>query len=94
VSVSLDPVADLSTERARRALGLPRMRPTQSQWTSFQAVGERLISDGAQGVLYSSAARTRSLCLCVFEAGLRGLTVVGGPVRVIAPPPPPRGLRT
>jgi RES domain-containing protein len=94
VSVTLDRVADLSAERARRAVGLPRIRPTQKQWPVFQAVGEQFLSDGAQGVLYSSAARVRSLCLCVFEAGLPGLTVVGEPVRVIAPPPPPRGLRT
>lgn len=94
VSVSLDRVADLSTQRARNAVGLPRIRPTQKQWPSFQAVGEQLISDGAQGVLYSSAARTRSLCLCVFEAGVSGLAVGGEPVRVTAPPPPPRGLRT
>ena len=67
---------------------------TYEQWPSFQAVGEQLISDGAQGVLYSSAARTRSLCLCVFEAGVSGLAVGGEPVRVTAPPPPPRGLRT
>jgi hypothetical protein len=70
------------------------MRPTQSQWPAFQAVGEHLAAQKAQGVLYRSAARTRSLCLYVFEAGSPGLTVVGEPVRVITPPPPPRGLRT
>jgi RES domain-containing protein len=94
VAVSLDLVADLSAERSRRALGLPRIRPTEKQWPVFQAVGERLAAEGAQGILYASAARARSRCLCVLEAGLSGLVSVGGPVRVIAPPAPPRGLRT
>jgi RES domain-containing protein len=94
VSVSLDRVVDLSTERSRRGLGLPRMRPTRRQWPAFQAVGERLAENGAQAILYSSAARSRSRCLCVFESGLQGLSVEGEPVRVIAPPPLPRGLRT
>jgi len=94
VEVSLERVADLRAERARRALGLPRMRPTRSQWPAFQAVGERLVAEGAEAVLYSSAARTRALCLCVFAAGLPGLGFEGEPVRVIAPPPPPRRLRT
>jgi hypothetical protein len=70
------------------------MRPTRAQWPACQAVGERLLDAGAQGVLYSSAARTRSICLCVYEAGLSDVQVEGEPVRVIAPPPPPRGLRT
>jgi RES domain-containing protein len=94
VTVSLDRVADLSTERARRGTKLPRMRPTRKQWPAFQAVGERLAAEGADGVLFSSAARTHSLCLCVFEAGLAGLSVEHAPARVIAPPPLPRGLRT
>jgi RES domain-containing protein len=94
VRVALERVADLSTEAARRALGLPRIRQTSLQWPSFQAVGEQFAAERAQGILYSSAARTRSLCLCVFEAGLPGLTIESESVRVLAPPPPPRGLRT
>jgi hypothetical protein len=94
ILVRLDRVADLRTERSRRALGLPRIRPTSRQWPAFQRVGEALADQRAQGILYSSSARTRSACLCVFEPGLAGLRVEGDPVRVIAPPPPPRGLRT
>jgi len=94
VTVNLERVADLRSERARRGFGLPRIRPTRAQWAAFQQIGERLAAEGAQGVLYSSAARTRSLCLCVFEAGLAGLEVEGEPIRVIAAPPLPRGLRT
>lgn len=94
VTVDLERVADLRAERARGALRLPRMRPTRQQWLAFQVVGEALESAGAQGVLYASTARSRSTCLCVFEAGLRGLTAAGEPIRVITPPPVPRGLRT
>jgi RES domain-containing protein len=94
VRVRLERVADLSAEKSRRSLGLPRIRQTSLQWPAFQAVGDRLASAGAQAILYSSAARTRSLCLCVFEAGIAGLAAEGEAVRVIAPPPPPRGLRT
>jgi RES domain-containing protein len=93
VRIELVRVADLSREKARRSLGLPRMRPSQAQWPVFQDVGEQLVADGAQGILYASAARTRSLCLCVFESGLTGLSIEGEPVPVIAAPPPPRGLR-
>lgn len=91
--VGLERVADLRTEKARKALGLPRIRPTRAQWPAFQGVGTRLVAERAQGVLYGSAARIHSLRLCVYEAGLPGLRVEGEPVRVIAPPPPPRGLR-
>jgi RES domain-containing protein len=94
IAVDLDRVADLTSEKARQALGLPPMRPSQSQWPAYRAFGEQLSAEGAQGVLYSSAARTRSRCLCVFAAGLSGLSVEGQPLRVLAPPPPPRGLRT
>lgn len=94
VNVTLGRVADLSRESARRALGLPRIRPTSTQWPTFQAIGEALADAGAQGILYSSSARARSRCLCVFEVGLAGLKVDGEPIRVIAPPPLPRGMRT
>ena len=92
--VGLERVADLRSEKARNALGLPRMRATRAQWPAFQAVGSRLIAEGAQGVLYASAARLRSLCLCVYEAGLDQLSIEGEPIRIVAPPPLPRGLRT
>lgn len=93
VRIELERVADLSREKARRALGLPRTAPSSAQWPAYQDVGEQLAREGAQAILYASAARTRSLCLCVFEAGLAGLDIEGEPVRVIAAPAPPRGLR-
>jgi RES domain-containing protein len=95
IAVDLTDVADLRTQAARAAADAPaRIRPTSAQWPAFQSLVGRLEAQGAQGVLYASAARTRSLCLCVFEAGLSGLRIEGEPVRVMAPPPPPRGLRT
>jgi hypothetical protein len=93
VRVDLVRVADFSRERARRDVGLPRMNPSQVRWPAFQEVGEQLAALGAQGILYASAARTRSLCLCVFEVGLTGLSIEGAPLRVLAAPPLPRGLR-
>jgi len=95
IAVELDTVVDLSSAATRRAAGVPeRLRPAQSQWPAFQDQADRWRAEGAHGVLYSSAARTRSLCLCVFDAGLPGLRIEAEPVRVLAPPPPPRGLRT
>ena len=95
ISVDLNNVVDVSTTAARTELGLPtRMRPAASQWRTFQKFATSLRAEGAEGVLYSSAARTRSLCLCVFEAGLSALSVVEEPITVVSPPPPPRGLRT
>jgi RES domain-containing protein len=94
LDVDLTHVADLSTERARKALGLPRVRQTHAQWPAFQDVGEQLAAVGAQAILYSSAARTRSLCLCVSAAWLAHVQAASAPVHVLAPPAVPRGLRT
>ena len=95
IAVSLSDVVDLSTAAARGKAGLPtRMRPAASQWPMFQEFASTMRAEGAQALLYSSAARTRALCLCVFESGLGGLRQAGQPLSVIAPPPPPRGLRT
>jgi RES domain-containing protein len=93
LTVELERVADLRTEKARRVLGLPRMSQTRRQWPAFQAVGDKLAAQGAQAIAYASAARTRATCLCVFEVGLKGLRPVGDSVWVPSPPPPPRGLR-
>jgi RES domain len=95
IAVDLDDVVDLSSTRLRNDAGLPtRMHPSESQWLRFQRFATAMRAEGAPGVLYASAARTRALCLCVFEAGLPGLRAVGEPVRMIAAPAPPRGLRT
>ena len=93
VRVNLVRVADLSRERARRVFGLPRMNQSQAQWPAFQEVGEQLAAQGAPGDPVRVSRADRSLCLCVFEAGLTGLSIEGAPLRVLAAPPPPRGLR-
>ena len=96
IAVELTAVADLRTIAARdRAAAPGRIRPTSAQWPPFQELGARLQADGAQGILFCGfGGRTRSLWLCVFEAGLEHLRVDREPVAVISPPPPPRGLRT
>lgn len=94
IAVDLDRVVDLRTAAGRSSYGLPqRIRPTRAQWPAFQAFAATARAGGANGVLYSSAARARSVCLCVFETGLSRLRVEGEPMTVIAAPPPPRGLR-
>lgn len=93
IEVDLADVADLRTERARKALGLPRLGPTRRQWPAYQDAGDRLRASGAPGILYASAARPRGTCLCVFESGLSGLRAVSRP-ELVRTPPPPRGLRT
>lgn len=94
IDIDLERVADLTRAAARRALGLPRLRPTRAQWQAFQAVGAQLRADSAQGILYASAARARARCLCVFEAGLPHIQEIGERTLHRDPPAPPRGLRT
>jgi RES domain-containing protein len=60
--VSLNAVADLSSDQALAAAGLSTPAPDSSDWPPFQAVGERLALAGAQGVLWHSAARPANLC--------------------------------
>jgi RES domain-containing protein len=89
--------ADLSSDEALAAIGLPPLEPTRDQWPQFQEVGEQLHRAGYQGVLYRSASRPEGLCLCVFrpdEAGFELLEPAAPPRRVKRPPVPPRGLRT
>ena len=94
--VQLEQVADLSQLAALRALGLPAMVPDRSQWPAFQDAGARLAEARFRAVLFRSSARPAGLCLCVFatEDGFPGITPVGPPERVPAPPAPPRGMRT
>ncbi len=92
--VTLELVADFSPPGALEATGLPAALPTRAQWPAYQTVGEHLQAAGAEGVLYPSAARSDSRCLCVFAAGQVKLRVAGQPRRFERPPPVPRGLRT
>jgi hypothetical protein len=94
--VNLKRVADVSRRAALRALGLPDPRRDRAQWPAFQDAGAQLASDGFQGVLFRSSARPAGLCLCVFASagGSPGVVPAGSPVRIIAAPVPPRGMRT
>lgn len=49
--------ADLSSDDALAAVGLPAPEPTRDQWPEFQDVGEQLHRAGYDGVLYRSASR-------------------------------------
>jgi RES domain-containing protein len=91
--VALDAVADLTAPATLAQLGLDPAVPDRAQWPAFQAVGERLARDGAQAVLYRSAARPDHRCLCVFAGALDALVALDRN-RVDAPPAPPRGMRT
>ena len=91
--VALDAVADLTEPTALAQLGLDPAVPDRAQWPAFQAVGERLARDGAQAVLYRSAARPDHRCLCVFAGALDAVAALDRK-RIDAPPAPPRGMRT
>jgi len=91
--VSLDAVADLSSDQALTAAGLSTPLPDSGDWPPFQAVGEQLALAGAQGVLWRSAARPSNLCACVFSCALSTLTPLDRK-RIDTPPAPPRGMRT
>lgn len=95
--VGLHKVADLTSAAALTAIGLPEIAPDRGQWPAFQDVGEQLHAEGYEGLLYSSAARTGGICLCVFRAaqgGASGLQPLLPPLLVERPPSVPRGLRT
>jgi RES domain-containing protein len=96
IATDLDRVADLSSERLLVAAGLHALEPRRAQWPAFQEVGERLASDGYQGVLYRSAARPEGLALCVFlTAATEGRLRVRGQAKLVdRPPVPPRGMHT
>ncbi len=91
--VALSAVCDLRTKAALADVGLPAAEPDRDQWPAFQRVGEGLASDGAEAILWRSAARPADVCLCVFAPAL-GVVRALECVRVDDPPPPPRGLRT
>jgi RES domain-containing protein len=91
--VSLDAVADLSSNQALAAVRLSPPLPDSGDWPSFQAVGEHLALGGAQGVLWRSAARPANLCVCVFAVAVSTLTPLDRE-RIDTPPAPPRGMRT
>jgi RES domain-containing protein len=96
VNVDIAGVADLSDPAALAAAGVAPPSPGRGGWPPYQAVGERLHSEGHVGVLAPSAARPDGLVLCVFrgERPPDGVHRRGRARRIEETPPPPRGLRT
>jgi len=94
--VDLDHVADLSTRARLARVKLEVPMPDRRQWPAYQTVGERLFTEGWPGILYESAARSRSLAVCLFRSSDRidGVRPLPPPIRHEQPPVPPRGLRT
>jgi RES domain-containing protein len=89
-------LADLSSPDRLEAVGLTPPRPTRRTWPAFQAVGDALWQNGWRGLIAPSAARPRSLIVCVFD---RGEWPPAGcePLRTVAVtdvPAPPTGMTT
>lgn len=89
-------VADLSDDDRLARVGLPPPRPGRKSWPPYQRVGEALRQDGWPGLLIPSAARPRSLVLCLFVTAGSPLPAepIPPPTVVAEPPAPPTGMRT
>lgn len=59
-------LADLSSRERLEAVGLAPPSPDRRTWTACQHVGERLREEGWAGVIAPSAARPKSLIVCLF----------------------------
>lgn len=89
-------LANLSSPDRLAAVGLPAPRPTSHTWPAFQAVGDALWEHGWSGLLAPSAARPRSLIVCVFDDDTwppRGCTPLHA-LAITDVPPPPTGMTT
>ena len=96
IEVDLADVADLSTDGARAALGLPAIAPRRSQWRSYQRVGARLVREGYRGILAPSAAREGGIVLVAFARArsfASALLPTGPAEQIAVAPVVPRGLR-
>lgn len=89
-------VVDLSDRRRLEAVGLSSPEPGQSQWPSYQAVGERIYELGHPGILAPSAARPSGFVLCLFreEEQVAGTAPLPPPTPHKEPPRVPRGMTT
>ena len=89
-------VADLRTAARLARLGLDLPRPGRRTWAEYQAVGERLWSEGWPGLVAPSAARPEGLVVSLFRTaeGVTGARPVGRPRTVREPPAPPTGMTT
>lgn len=89
-------VADLSTEKRLRKVGLTSPRPGRRSWRQFQKVGEMLRAERWGGLLAPSAAHRGGLVLCLFResSSVQGASPLPPPRKITAAPTPPTGMRT
>lgn len=90
-------VANLTDAERLRRVGLELPHPGRRTWSPYQEVGEQLAREGWAGLVAPSAARPRSLVLCVFLPGHdvpRQLSAAPPPTVVEDPPVVPTGMRT
>jgi hypothetical protein len=95
--ISLADVADLRGDAALHRVGLRALRPTRSDWPSFQNVGETLFGEGWPALVAPSAARPNGgQVLCVFRTAkeVPGAEPIPPPEAYEKAPTVPRGLRT
>lgn len=59
-------LADLTTEKRLATVGLGVPTPFRQTWSAYQQVGRQLREEGWAGVIAPSAARPKSLTVCVF----------------------------
>jgi RES domain-containing protein len=88
MTVSVDGIADLSDEARLTRVGLRPPRPSQSEWPSFQAIGEELHAEGWRGLLAPSAAREGGQILCLFREAEKIAGVKAKPPPAIQRDPP------
>ena len=78
VRIELERVADLSREKARRALGLPRMNRSQAAMAVFQDSRRAARGRGCSGRSCTRQPRGRGRCACAYSRlGSTGLTIEG-----------------
>jgi len=84
-------IANLSDRRRLSGVGIAPPQPTRREWPAFQAVGERLHTEGWRGIVAPSAARPDGRILCLFreEETIPGVRPVPPPAIYRKPPVPP-----
>jgi RES domain-containing protein len=86
-------LADLTTADRLARVGLAQPTPHRRTWSAYQDVGEQLRQDDWAGVVAPSAARPKSLIVCLFadEWPPKGCMPVEA-TTVGTVPPRPRGM--
>jgi RES domain len=81
MTVGVNSIADLGDEARLARVGLQPPRPSQTEWPSFRAIGEKLHAEGYRGLLAPSAARGDGQILCLFREAEK--------IAGVKPKPPP-----